>query len=165
MKFTGRASRTIRSNAAASPQGERSNGHRPHLSDRSDKPRPHILWRLAPHVHMLKYIYTVGLSTFFFASSGIVPKLVSLKVRQGQLNHRIVVGPYGVEIHVVRPPINFRSWVGVQTSPCPMPHVKYADGACGGGCPLAPNSTPCMGGCVFRTARPVLPVRALRILP
>jgi hypothetical protein len=70
VKFAGRAGRTIRSNTAASPQGERSDGHGPHPSARPGKPRSYMFWCLTPHARMLKYICTSGLSNTFWLPQG-----------------------------------------------------------------------------------------------
>jgi hypothetical protein len=72
MEFTVGAGRTIGANAAAPPQRERSDRHRPHLSDRFDKPGPHTLWCLVFHVHMLTYMRPPELASTFLRFRKVV---------------------------------------------------------------------------------------------
>jgi len=70
VELTGSAGRTVRANAAAPPQRERSDRHRPHLAHRFDKPGLHTLRCLVSHVRMLIYMRTAKLAnTFLFGPS------------------------------------------------------------------------------------------------
>jgi hypothetical protein len=70
MEFTGGAGRTLRPNAAAPPQGNRPDCHRPHLSDGFDEPGPDVCGCFVRHVRMLFYMCARLTGNTFFCSFG-----------------------------------------------------------------------------------------------
>ena len=67
MQFTGSAGRTLRANAAASPQGNRTDRQRPHLSDGFGEPGADVFRCFVAHVRMLFYMRPDSLQANFFS--------------------------------------------------------------------------------------------------